>query len=179
MARLDLKPYGSDARFVNECTGCHLPVRGDDYVYTLPITAAKFSEGEVVNNNAAAMPSSLPYQPLSWNAITMYVDPATRTMATLYGNAAAMQAVRQRAESPAYSAGSVLALITWAQRDDPHWFGARIPDKPESVEFVEVGAPGSQISYRRFAGESLAEEHPTDGDQRAKFIQSLCPARLP
>jgi hypothetical protein len=176
---LDLKPYGSDARFVNECTGCHLPVRGDDYVYTLPITAAKFSEGEVVNNNAAAMPSSLPYQPLSWNAITMYVDPATRTMATLYGNAAAMQAVRQRAESPAYSAGSVLALITWAQRDDPHWFGARIPDKPESVEFVEVGAPGSQISYRRFAGESLAEEHPTDGDQRAKFIQSLCPARLP
>src|SRR5580692_7224935 len=30
---LDLKPYGKDARFVNECTGCHQPVRGDDYVY--------------------------------------------------------------------------------------------------------------------------------------------------
>jgi len=25
---LDLKPYGKDARFVNECTSCHLPVRG-------------------------------------------------------------------------------------------------------------------------------------------------------
>ena len=33
---LDLKPYGNDARFVNECTGCHQPLRGNDYVYTMP-----------------------------------------------------------------------------------------------------------------------------------------------
>lgn len=176
---LDLKPYGSDARFVNECTGCHLPVKRDDYVYTLPITTNKIGRAEVVNNNAAALPPSLPYQPLGWNAITMYVDPATRTMSTLFGNALAMQAVRQRVDSPAYSAGAVLALVTWAQRDDPHWFGARIPDKPESVEFVEVTAPGSKISYRRFAGEALAEEHSTVGDRRTNFIQSLLPARLP
>jgi hypothetical protein len=31
---LSLKPYGDDAHFVNECTGCHEPVRGNDYVYT-------------------------------------------------------------------------------------------------------------------------------------------------
>ena len=30
---LDLKPYGSDSNFVNECTGCHEPLRGNDYVY--------------------------------------------------------------------------------------------------------------------------------------------------
>ena len=29
---LDLKPYGSDAAYIAECTGCHQPVRGDDYV---------------------------------------------------------------------------------------------------------------------------------------------------
>ena len=34
---LDLKPYGMDAGFVNECTGCHQPLHGNDYVYTLPI----------------------------------------------------------------------------------------------------------------------------------------------
>jgi hypothetical protein len=61
---LDLKPYGKDAHFVNECTGCHQPLRGNDYVYTLPITPAKVSGDEVVNN-AAALPASLPYQPLA------------------------------------------------------------------------------------------------------------------
>ncbi|HEX3471868.1 MAG TPA: heme-binding domain-containing protein [Silvibacterium sp.] len=32
-----LKPYGKDAAFENECISCHLPVRGNDYVYTVPI----------------------------------------------------------------------------------------------------------------------------------------------
>jgi hypothetical protein len=33
----DLKPYGKDAHFTEECVGCHLPVKGNDYVYTLPV----------------------------------------------------------------------------------------------------------------------------------------------
>ena len=33
----DLKPYGKDADFQNECTTCHAPVRKNDYVYTEPI----------------------------------------------------------------------------------------------------------------------------------------------
>jgi len=33
----DLKPYGKDAAFTNECVGCHEPVRQNDYVYTMPI----------------------------------------------------------------------------------------------------------------------------------------------
>jgi hypothetical protein len=181
---LDLKPYGADARFVNECTGCHLPVRGDDYVYTLPITAAKVEHAEVVNNHAAALPANLPYQPLAWSAITMYVDPKTRTTATLYGNDSAMQGVKARDESrsaPAYSAGAILALVTWAQRDDPHWFGARIPNVPQSVEFVQITAAGPVKTYRRFTGAELVEDHPADAvaAQRANFIVGLVPARLP
>jgi hypothetical protein len=191
----DLKPYGSDAQFVNECTGCHLPVRGDDYVYTLPISAAKIDPGkteraEVVNQHAAALPASLPYQPLGWSAITMYVDPKNRTTATLYGNDAAMRDVNPREEAvsaSAYSAGSVLALVTWAQRDDPHWFGARIPDAPVSVEFVQVTADEPtatyvpRATYKRFAGAGLTEEHVADSvaTERAKFITGLVPARLP
>ena len=73
---LDLKPYGKDAHFVSECTGCHMPVRGNDFVYTLPITPAKVAGNEIVNDHAANLPASLPYQPLGWSAITMYVDPA-------------------------------------------------------------------------------------------------------
>jgi hypothetical protein len=181
---LDLKPYGEDARFVNECTGCHQPVRGNDYVYTLPITTATLNRDEVVNNSAAALPATLPYQPLTWSSITMYVDPKFHTMATLYGNPKAMEGVQMRGASPLgepkYATGTVLALVTWAQRDDPHWFGGRIPDLPESVEFVQVAA-GQTISYRRFAGKEFVEDHSAANvaTQRTTFMLGLTPARLP
>ena len=184
---LDLKPYGQDARFVNECTSCHMPVRGNDYVYTLPISPASMSGEEVVNNRAAALPANLPYQPLGWNAITMYVDPKAHTMATLYGNATAMQAVHARyavgadRKGPSYPPGAVLSLVTWAQRDDPHWFGARIPDAPEAVEFVQIARKGEMNSYRRFAGTGLIEDPPNANAtaRRMDFILTLAPARLP
>jgi len=182
---LDLKPYGEDAHFVAECTTCHLPVKGDDYVYSLPITAAtvvdeKTSREEAVNNHAAALPASLPYQPLGWSPITMYVNPKTHTTAILYGNDTALKSVHPRgasASSP-YAAGAVLALVTWVQREDPHWFGARIPDSPQSVEFVQLSAPG-QTTYRHFAGPRLAEDRPSDSAQRTAFVLGLAPAQLP
>jgi cytochrome P460/heme-binding protein len=182
---LDLKPYGVDAGFVKECTSCHKPLRGNDYVYTLPVTTAKINREEVVNNAAATLPTSLPYQPFSWNAITMYVNPKNGTMATLYGNDEAMRGVQARGVStvggPAYPEGAVLALVTWAQRDDPHWFGARIPDKPQSVEFVQVASAGRTSSYRRFAGTGLVEDstEASVAAQRASFVLGLAPARLP
>jgi hypothetical protein len=187
---LELKPYGTDARFVNQCTGCHQPVHGNDYVYTLPITMARVSGDEVVNNSAAVPQANLPDQPLGWSAITMYVDRKTHTMATLYGNDEAMQGVQAQAahsaipvggpKGPAYPAGAVLALVTWVQRDDPHWFGARIPAAPQSVEFVQVAA-GQPISYRSFAGAGLIEEHRSASAAalRTNFVLGLAPARLP
>ena len=30
-------PYGKDASFVQECHGCHTPVKGNDYVFTHPV----------------------------------------------------------------------------------------------------------------------------------------------
>jgi len=190
---LDLKPYGADARFVNECTSCHRPVGGNDYVYTLPITAAKITGDEIVNNRAADLPATLPYQPLGWNAITMYVDPKTHTTATLYGNQAAMQAAQARNSASAtpvpasatlvYPPDAVLALVTWAQRDDPHWFGARIPDVPLSVEFVQAVAGGQTSTYRRFAGTGLTlkQDQPAAGvaAERTNLVLGLAPARLP
>ncbi|HEX9178966.1 MAG TPA: cytochrome P460 family protein [Burkholderiales bacterium] len=32
------KPYGKDAGFVQECFGCHTPVKARDYVFTTPVT---------------------------------------------------------------------------------------------------------------------------------------------
>jgi hypothetical protein len=129
-------------------------------------------------NNAAALPANLPYEPLSWSAITMYVDPKTRTMATLFGDDAAMRAVQARQAAPA---GAVLALVTWAQRDDPHWFGARIPDALLSVEFVRVAVAGQPSKYRRFAGAGLIEDQgaASAAPQRTSFVLGLAPASLP
>ena len=179
---LDLKPYGEDAHFVGECKSCHLPVRGNDYVYTLPITKAHANREQVVNNAAASLPSSLPWQPLGWRPITMYVDPRTHTTATLYDNDAAMR-VRERWSTPglAYPSGSVVALVTWTQRDDPHWFGGRIPDTPQRVEFVQISAGRGTNGYRVFEGSELVETHPAAGDaaRRTSFILNLKPASLP
>lgn len=33
---LNQEPYGKDASFVQECFGCHLPVKDNDYVFTRP-----------------------------------------------------------------------------------------------------------------------------------------------
>jgi hypothetical protein len=62
---LNLKPYGRDARFVTECMSCHMPLRGNDYVYTLPITAAHVNREEIVNNAAAIWQQACPTRLLS------------------------------------------------------------------------------------------------------------------
>jgi len=33
---MEQKPYGKDAEFVQECFGCHTPVKENDYVFTHP-----------------------------------------------------------------------------------------------------------------------------------------------
>ena len=178
----ELKPYGNDAGFVNECTGCHQPVRGNDYVYTLPITRAIVSRDEVVNNRAAALDPKL--LPLDWRLITLFVDPKTRTVAVLFGNDAAMRAVDARTAqagmAPAYPADAALELVTWAERDDPHWFGARIPDAPVSVEILQVGSAAGSNVYQRFTSDGRADpQAATLADARTKFLLGLAPAQLP
>jgi hypothetical protein len=180
---LDLRPYGENVHFVDECTGCHMPMRDNDYVYTLPITSAHLNREEIVNNAAAALPASLPWQPLGWRAITIYVDPRTRTTATLYGNDAAMQVVTRGAamgeSHSSYPSGSFLALVTWSQRDDPHWFGGRIPDRLSLVEYVQISS--NTDTYHAFVGRALNKEHVgvKSAALRMKFILGLKPAWLP
>lgn len=180
---LDLKPYGSNGRFVNECTGCHQPLKGNDYVYTLPMTNARSTLAEAVNNRAASFSEGLSYQPLRWAPITLFVDRKSHSMSTLYGNEVAIKSVDARSASPStprYETGAVLALVTWVQRDDPHWFGGRIPDLPIAVEFVTVGSQNA-VSYRGFAGPNLAETHSGAAatGQRTAFLVSLKSVSLP
>ncbi len=95
----------------------------------------KMKEGELYDL-PAGLGRGLPYPVLQWEVITTEVDRSEGTMATLFGDEAAVKAARSGA---AYPAGAVLGLVTWREREDPHWFGARIPGRPVSVEFVVVG----------------------------------------
>jgi len=176
----ELKPYGRNAQFTGECTGCHQPMHGDDHVYTLPISSAKVDGEEVLNSRAGGLPTGIPYPVLDWRAITIYVDPASHTMATLYGNDAAVLFMRSRNPKSSQPPGAVLALVTWHQREDPHWFGGRIPDTPESIEFVQSDANG-KLSGRFFEGPSLSEQKRTSDvvARRIKFVTNLTPAWLP
>jgi Haem-binding domain/Cytochrome P460 len=182
---LDLRPYGEGPEFVNECTGCHQPMHRNDYVYTMPITAAKVSGDTVVNNRAAGLGPGLAYQPLDWGAITLFVDPEKKTVSVLLGNDVAMRSVRALDREaaakrvPMYEEGSVVALVTWAEGEDPHWFGARIPDVPQKVEFVEVGAGGKKNKYARFVGGKAQDEGAKEGEARAKVMLGLEAAQLP
>lgn len=172
----DLIPYGKDAHFVTECTSCHQPVKGNDYVYTLPITDTHATAMEAVNNRAAALPSSLPYQPLRWTPITMFVDPKAHTMSTLLGNNVAIQSIHQRGSavslSPHYAPGAILSLVTWEQREDPHWFGGRIPDRPISVEYVELDSQ-ARTNYRIFSGAELSEQRLPQADTTQRISNML------
>lgn len=107
----DLVPYGKTALFATECTNCHKPMQNNDFVFTLPI------------------------QPTEGRVITSGIDRQSKTMFTLYGNDLAAAAART---GQPYPAGAGLYLVTWAQRPDPHWFGANIPDPDKKLSVEKV-----------------------------------------
>jgi hypothetical protein len=168
----DLKPYGKDASFTAECVGCHTPLRANDYVFTLPI------------QYHAALTGDLPYNPLEWKMISSSLNDRDSTMSTLFGNDLAVDYVRANVQQK-YPAGSALALVTWARQEDPHWFGARIPAMPKSVEFLSVKPSGDNrlsFSYRKFEGAPLAQTSAEEGappDERGAFLLGLRAAVMP
>jgi hypothetical protein len=123
-------------------------------------------------NDAAKLGTTLPYPVLDWKPLATSAGHGAGTTSTLFGNDIAVAA--SRAGQP-YPAGSVLGLVTWQQRDDPHWFGAKIPAQPAQVEFVEVGPTGEK--YRSFTGTPLAEQ--TAAHDRSANILAIKAIVLP
>ncbi len=138
---LAMRPYGKDIAFTTECTICHQTMASNDHVFTLPI-----ADTLGLYDQAAALPDSIAAHPLTGKVITSFVNLRDKTMSILYGNDIAVKSARSgtnAASTPAahttYPPGSILALVTWSQRDDPHWFGGRIPEAIRSVEILTFG----------------------------------------
>jgi hypothetical protein len=134
-------------------------------------------------NTDAAIASNIPMNPLNWRVITSGVDRKNSTMFTVFGNAAAVQYARTNAGLD-YPAGSAIALATWHQQEDSRWFGAKIPARVMSVEFVDVRRPlndGPSSLYRVYEGSPLKEttDSKRQTEQRAAYILSLRAAVMP
>jgi Haem-binding domain/Cytochrome P460 len=182
----ELKPYGKTENFVTECTSCHAPMKDNDFVYTMPIHDAP---GDAFNATAA-LPSNLPYDPMQWCVFTSFVDHAHGTMSTLYGNDATIASARSGMPPP-NNADMVIALVTWDQQDDKHWFGGRIPGQVHSIEFVKLGvmtdaaAHASSIepqSYELWQGSPLqkvATPDPATASSRSNALANMRAAVMP
>jgi hypothetical protein len=97
-------------------------------------------------------------------------------MSTLYGNDIAVQYSRTSQQQD-YPSGSTLSLVTWTQQEDPRWFGARIPARVKSVEYVAVKTGPDHrtlYAYESYEGMPLMETHdqqsPTPTPQAAYLL---------
>jgi len=126
-------------------------------------------------NADASLPAGLPYDPLQWRIIDSTVDQRAATMSTLFGNDPAVDHARSEATG-AWPPGSVLALVTWEQQSDPRWFGAQIPGRIKSIEFVTANSTpekGLSFSYQRFEGAPLKQTPTPDAVEAAQVRQIL------
>ncbi|MES2390026.1 MAG: hypothetical protein V4555_00185 [Acidobacteriota bacterium] len=129
-------------------------------------------ESDVINEVAKVSATS-PYAVMDWTPISTSVNRGEGTMATLFADESAVKHLRS---GVAYGESDQIALVTWKQREDPHWFGARIPGEVVRVEIVTMGlAP----TYGRFAGTPLVPEKTSDGDGGEKAILAMKPAWTP
>jgi hypothetical protein len=129
---------------------------------------------QIMNSGADLPLAALPTNPLAWRVVTSGSNRTQRTMYTLYGNDAAISNARTHT---AYSGGAELALVTWSQKEDPHWFGGYIPGVPQSVEHLTFTAATPQ--YTRFTGQPLARDTAPGDPQRITNITSMQAAFMP
>ncbi|SEG60662.1 hypothetical protein SAMN05421819_3743 [Bryocella elongata] len=111
-------------------------------------------------NTDATLHGQLPYPILSWTPLVVTVDRTMGTTSTLFTD------------------GTSRALVTWSQREDPHWFGARIPGAPQRVELVDPTNGTHQ--YRVFSGSPLTEQTVSgDPTERIVAIAAMQQIELP
>jgi hypothetical protein len=174
----DLRPFGQSSDFAESCVSCHTPMRGNDFVFTIPLKSYPTHDSPEEVSSFAGLPSN----PLQGEVITSTVDRRTSTMSTFFGNEPAVQTARTGPNAK-YPAGSVLALVTWQEKEDPHWFGAEIPGEVKSVEYVVVTAIAEKSErYTEFKGSPLRKSDSANdpaSENRMRLILQMRAAVMP
>ena len=122
-------------------------------------------------NDAAAIPASvLPVNPLQWTVLSSSINRRAHTTSTMYANDTAFKFARS-VSGTRYPEHAYLAFVTWAQQDDAHWFGGRIPAALKSVELIRFDVAGVPV-YTRYEGTPLAAV-PSQDTARAGYLLAL------
>jgi len=132
-------------------------------------------------NKEASLPSSFQFNKMGLKVINSSINKKKETMSTLYGNDLALQSFKSNTP---HTSGEVLALVTWKQKEDEHWFGAKIPGPLLAVELVKTANSGEttnpEIGYERFEGSSLTLNKDTTGRSKSiAIIFNQKPSILP
>lgn len=174
---LALKPYGKDETFVTECMNCHRALAKNNYIFTFPQ-----ADTLGLYDQAVSLPDTVASHPLTGKVITSFVNRREGTMSTLYGNDIAVKSARA---GLVYPAGAIVALVTWSQREDPHWFGGRIPKALRSIELVNY-LPRPTVkefpaTYERYEGAVPVKKAtaPAEMQVRIKYINGLKASVMP
>lgn len=140
----------------------------------------KKSPDQIINQKAS-LPEALNWEAARYKVITSYIDKKDSTMSILYGNDLARKtfiASKNRVVS-----GEMLALVTWKQKADENWFGARIPGKLNTVELIKTATQNAglpAIAYSLYKGKEFILSKDTTGNQtRIKYIFGLQPSVMP
>lgn len=130
-------------------------------------------------NEAASLPAGFDFEKLGLRVITSSINHNNSTMSTLYANETALRELNNKT----YSAfgDRILVLVTWKQKDDPYWYGAKIPGYLKSMELVKTDRSFSDtpnISYQYFEEKNRLSDT-SNNRERINRILHMRPSEMP
>jgi hypothetical protein len=131
-------------------------------------------------NDKAALPASFKFDSLGLKVMSSFINKKAATMSVLYANPLALN--NAIIGNKKHAAGEVMALVTWKQQADDHWFGAKIPANFQSVEMVKTIATttGTSTFYNSYVGKNLLADPDTSHKQdRIKYVFDQQPSVMP
>ncbi|GEM_PF-2264231 len=143
-----------------------------------------FSCGEAPEkvNKSVLLSEIFPFEETGLKAITSVINPQRETTSILYGNDCALESLKTPGLS--IKGQKTLVLVTWKQRDDPNWFGAKSPSDFLMLEILKTNEDFSQIekvSYKMVKSKNTGSNAETGNKQkkRIQLITSIVPAVMP
>lgn len=138
------------------------------------------ADPEKLINKEASLPASFNFNKMGLKVVNSSINQQKATMSTLYGNDNALNALKA---AKGVQPDEVLAFITWKQKEDEHWFGAKIPGNLQTLELIKtIKGTGlsPQVTYQKFEGNKLTLVKDTTGNaQRIKYIFEQQPSVMP
>lgn len=132
-------------------------------------------------NEEASIPRSIAFSIAGLKMMTSFIDRRSGSMSVLYANQLAMDNAAKKNAGP--TTGERLVLVTWKQKIDSNWFGARVPGHLHSVELVTTRIEGTAAlttAYQIYVeGNLITRPAPQYSKERTKFVLDQLPSIFP